>query len=193
MLGISEPGALNFYTLFRLISLTPFVSRNLILIYISLSGFQDSLLCDLITPTPSLVFFLLIPHRLAAALSFSSGTAYPSLNFLPLSSLYSYSDCVGVNISLNNSSSLSFLNAYAPPLRCSPRERAEPTPFPSLFFPFSETSSFWGILTTITPTGTQKVFLIPWRAIAPLAVAPLLTSPSLPPLLLLGDALGSGF
>ena len=53
MLGISEPGALNFYTLFRLIPLTPLVSRNLILIYISLSGFQDSLLCDLITPTPS--------------------------------------------------------------------------------------------------------------------------------------------
>ena len=44
------------------------------------------------------------------------------MNFLPLSSLYSYSDCVEVNISLNNSSSLSFLNAYAPPIRCSPRE-----------------------------------------------------------------------
>ena len=33
-----------------------------------------------------------------------------------LSSLDPYSDCVGVNISLNNSSSLSFLNVYAPPI-----------------------------------------------------------------------------
>ena len=38
MMGISEPGALNCYTLFRLIPLTLFVSRNLTLIYLPLSG-----------------------------------------------------------------------------------------------------------------------------------------------------------
>ena len=43
----------------------------------------DSLLCDLITATPSLVFFLLLSHTLAAASLFLSGNACTSLNFLP--------------------------------------------------------------------------------------------------------------
>ena len=37
-----------------------------------------------------------------------------------LSSLDPYSDYVGINISLNNSYSFSFLNVYAPPIRSSP-------------------------------------------------------------------------
>ena len=82
MLGVSKPGSLNFYTLFRLIPLTPFVSRNLTLIYPTLSGSLDPLLCDLIAATPGLIFFLLMPHTLAAASSFSSSGAYSSLNFL---------------------------------------------------------------------------------------------------------------
>ena len=40
-------------------------------------------LCNLIAPTLGLIFFLLMPHTLVAASSFSSGRAYPSLNFLP--------------------------------------------------------------------------------------------------------------
>ena len=83
MLGVSKPGAMNFSTLFCLFPLTLFVSRNLSLIYLPLSGFLDSLLCNLIAPTPGLLFFLLMPHTLAAASSFSSNRAYPSLNFLP--------------------------------------------------------------------------------------------------------------
>ena len=55
MLGVSEPGALNCYTLFHLIPLTSFVSRNLI--YLPLSGSLDSLLCIPMAPTPNLVFF----------------------------------------------------------------------------------------------------------------------------------------
>ena len=39
-----------------------------------------------------------------------------------LSSLDPYSDYVGINISLNNSSSVSFLNVYAPPIRSSPTD-----------------------------------------------------------------------
>ena len=39
-----------------------------------------------------------------------------------LSSLDPYSDYVGINISLNNSFSLSFLNVYAPPIRSSPTD-----------------------------------------------------------------------
>ena len=63
-------------------SLTSFISRNLILIYLPLSGSLDSLLCNLIAPTPSLVFFLLMSQTLAAASSFSSGRTYLSLSFL---------------------------------------------------------------------------------------------------------------
>ena len=47
-----------------------------------LSGSLDSLLCDLMAPIPDPEFFLLMSQTLAAASSFSSGRAYPSLNFL---------------------------------------------------------------------------------------------------------------
>ena len=75
MLGVSEPETLSFYTLF--------LSRSLSLIYLPFSGSLDSLLCVLIAPTPGLVFSLLMPRTPAAALSYSSGRAYPSLKFLP--------------------------------------------------------------------------------------------------------------
>ena len=84
MLGASEPGALNCYTLFRLIPLTLLVSRNPTLIYLPLSGSLDFLLCDPMKPTPDLIFFLLMSQALAAASSFSSGRAYPSMSFLPI-------------------------------------------------------------------------------------------------------------
>ena len=83
MLGVSEPGALNCYTLFCLIPLTLFISRNLTSIFLSLSGSLDSLLCNPMALTPDLVFFLLMSRMLAGASSFSSSSAYPSLSFLP--------------------------------------------------------------------------------------------------------------
>ena len=83
MLGVSAPGALNYYTLFRLIPLILFISRILTLIYLPLFGSLDSLLCDLIAPTLDLVFFLLMSQTLAAASSFSSSRAYSPLSFLP--------------------------------------------------------------------------------------------------------------
>ena len=43
------------------------------------------------------------------------GLSFSGLSTSSLSSLDSYSDYVGVNISLNSSSSLSFLHVYAPP------------------------------------------------------------------------------
>ena len=113
MLGISEPGALNCYIFFRTILLTLSVSRKLISTHLPLS----------IAPTPGLAFSLVMPRTLAAASSFSLRRAYPFLNFLlPLSLLDPYSDYVEVNISLNNSSSLFFLNVYAPPIRSSPTD-----------------------------------------------------------------------
>ena len=81
--GVSEPGALNCFNIFRRIPLILFVFRNLTLIYLPLSGSLDSLLCDSIAPTSDLVFFLLMSQMLAAASSFLSGRTYPSLSFLP--------------------------------------------------------------------------------------------------------------
>ena len=83
MLEIFEPGALNYFTFFHPILLTLSVSRNPILTPLPLSGFLDSLFCDLIAPTPGLAFSLLMPCTLATTSSLLSGRAYPSLNFLP--------------------------------------------------------------------------------------------------------------
>ena len=87
MLTISKPGALDCYTFFCPILLSLFVSRNPITTHLPLYGSIDSPLCDLIAPTSSLAFSLLMPPTLVAVL-FSSDRIYPSLNFLlPLSSL----------------------------------------------------------------------------------------------------------
>ena len=127
--------------------------------------------------------------------------SFSELSTSSLSLLDPYSNYVGVNISLNNSSSVSFLNVYAPPLFAPLRHTAEPIPF--LAPP--EISSFWGTSIAITPSGTPEVlptpaekkystgsFLLisspsmiltyPLFYIAPLAVVPPLTSPLLPPL-----------
>ena len=87
MLEVSKPKVLNFYTLLHLIPLTLFVSTNLTLIHLTLSGSLDTLLCDLITLTPGLAFSLPMPSTLAAVSSYSSGRAYSSLNFLFILSL----------------------------------------------------------------------------------------------------------
>ena len=83
MLEVFEPGALNYFTFFYPILSILSAFRNPILTPLPLCRFLDSLLCVLIAPTPGLAFSLLIPRTLAAALSFSSGRAYLSLNFLP--------------------------------------------------------------------------------------------------------------
>ena len=136
-------------------------------------------------------------------ISVRQGLSFFELSTSSLSSLDPYSDYVGINISLNNSSSLSFLNVYAP-LFAPPQRMAEPIPFLSPSFPPPEISSFLGTSIAITPSGTQEVpptpagrkysagsFLLtsspsmtlthPPFSIAPLAVAPPLTSPLLPP------------
>ena len=77
-----------------------------------------------------------------------------------LSLLDPYSDYLGVNISLNNSFLLSFLNVYAPPIRSSPTDSRTDCFSPS-FFPLLKISSFWGASPAITPSGTQKVLPTP--------------------------------
>ena len=58
--------------------------------------------------------------------------SFSELSTSSLSSLDLYSDYVGVNISLKNSSSLSFLNDYAPPICCSPRDSRTDSFSPSI-------------------------------------------------------------
>ena len=134
------------------------------------------------------------------------GLPFSELSTSSLSSLDPYSDYVGINVSLNNSSSVSFFNVYAP-LSASPQRMVEPIPFLPQFFPPPEISSFWGTSIAITRFGTQELLPTPAGrkystessplisspsmtlthppfSIAPLAVAPLLTS-LFPPLLLL--------
>ena len=82
MLEVFEPGALSYFTFSRPILSILSASRNPIITLLPLSGFLDSLLCVLIAPTPGLAFTLLMPRTLAVVSSFSSGRAYPSLNFL---------------------------------------------------------------------------------------------------------------
>ena len=79
---VFKPGALNYFTFSHLIQSTLSASRNPILTPLPLSRFLDSLLCVLIASTPGLAFSLLMPRTPAAALSLSSGSAYPFLNFL---------------------------------------------------------------------------------------------------------------
>ena len=215
MLEIFEPGALNYFTLFHLIPLTLSVSRNLILIYLPLSGFLDSLHSDRTHSRPG----ILSPdatHTSSGVIFVRQGLSFSELSTSSLSSLDPYSDYVGVNISLNNSSSVLFLNCTPPPLFALPRHMAEPTPFLSPFSPSPEISSFWGTSTAITPSGTQEVLPTlmgrkystgsslltssllmtlthPPFSIAPLAVTTPLTSFLLPPLLLPGNASGPGF
>ena len=133
------------------------------------------------------------------------GLSFSELFTSSLSLPDSYSDYVGVNISLNNSSSLSFLNVYAPPIRSSPTDGRTDSFSPSILSS-SRNLFILGTSIVITLPGTQKVlptpmgrkyltgsFLLtsspsmtlihPPFSIAPLAVAPLLTSPLLPLLL----------
>ena len=83
------------------------------------------------------------------------GLSFSELSSSTLSSLDPYSDYVGVNISLNNSSSVSFLNVYAP-LFAPPQRMADPIPFLPQFYPPPEISSFWGTSIAITPLGLKS-------------------------------------
>ena len=104
MLAVSEPGALNCYIIFHPIPLTLSVSRNPILTH--------------------------LPGGVIAFVK--QGLSFPELSTSSLSSLNPYSDHVGVNISLNNCSSLSFLYVYGPPIRSSPKDSKTDSFSPSI-------------------------------------------------------------
>ena len=120
MLGVFESRALNCYTFFHSIPLILYVSKNLVLTHLPLSESLDSLLCDLIAPTPGLAFSLVVTHASGSIIIFvRQGVSFSKLSTSSLSLLDPYSDYVGINLSLNNSSSPSFFNVYAPPIHSS--------------------------------------------------------------------------
>ena len=65
------------------------------------------------------------------------GLSFSKLSTSSLSSLDPYSDYVGVNIILNNSSSVSFLNVYAPPPICSSSTDGRTDSFSPSILPYS--------------------------------------------------------
>ena len=126
------------------------------------------------------------------------GLSFSELSTSSFSLLDPYSDYVGVNISLNNSSSVSFLNVYAPPICSSPTDGRTDSFSSSILSSsrnlfilrdFNCYHSHWDSKGTSNPRG-EEVFdwfissdLLPSMtlthplfSIAPLAVAPLLTS-----------------
>ena len=153
---------------------------------------------------------LLVWHSLSHTSSGVVNFIRQSLSFSELSTsslslLDPYSDYVGVNISLNNSSSLSFHNMYASPIYSSPTNSKTDSFSPSIL-PSSRNLFILGDFNCHHPSGIQEVLPIPVGrkystgsslltsspsmilthppfSIAPLAVAPLLTSPLHPPLL----------
>ena len=70
------------------------------------------------------------------------GLSFSELSTSSLSSLDPYSDYVGVNSSLNNPSSLSFLNVYAPPIRSSPKDSRTNFFSSSIFPSYAEAEEF---------------------------------------------------
>ena len=85
------------------------------------------------------------------------GSFFSELSTSSLSSLGPYSDYAEVNISLNGSSSLSFLNVYAPPFVLL-RRIAEPISFLSPFFPPMWKRKQWIFRASAS---TEKVLLPP--------------------------------
>ena len=160
MLEVFKPGALNHFTFFYPILSTLSVSRNPILTPLPLSGFfalcsdcthfwSGILSCDATHASDSVIIF--IRH----------GLSFSELSASSLSSLDPYSDYVGVNTSLNHSSSLLFLNVYDLPICFSPMHGRTNSFSSSPFFPLPEISSFWGTSIAITPSGTQEVLPTP--------------------------------
>ena len=135
-----EPGALNYSTFFRPILSTLSAFWNPILTHLPLSGFS-ALRSDRTHSRSGILPSDTTQARGGNVIFVRQGLSFSELSTSSLSSLDPYSDYVEINISLNNSFSLSFLNVYAP-LIAPPQRMAEPISFLPPFFPPPEISSF---------------------------------------------------
>ena len=101
------------------------------------------------------------PHPTGKVIIFvRQGLSFSKLSTSSFCLLDPYSDYVGVNISLSNSSSLSFLNVYALPI-CSSLTDSRTNFFSPFIFLPPEISLFWKISAAITSSGIQRVLLNP--------------------------------
>ena len=131
MLEVFKPEALNYFNFSRPILLTLSAFRNPISTHLSLSGFLDSMLCVVIVPT---LLSSDTTHASSGVVIFvRQGLFSSELSTSSLSSLDPYSDYVGINTSLNNSSSLSFLIVYASPICSFPTDGRTDSFSPSFF------------------------------------------------------------
>ena len=162
MLEVFEPGALNYFTIFRPIPLTLICIKESNLN--SSSSFQIHGFYALRIDRTRSRFGILsrdATHASGGVISFvRQSLSYSELFTSYLSLLDSYSSYVPVNISLNNSYSLAFLRSVLSLLALL-RQMAEPTLFFPPFFPPPEISSFWGTSSAITPSGNQEVLSTP--------------------------------
>ena len=124
MLKVFEPEALNCFTFFHSIPLTLPIAKKPNLnssSFFRIPGFS-TLRFDR-THSQSGILPQDAMHASGdVIIFFRQGLSFSELSTSSLSLLDPYSDYVGVSISLSNSSSLSFLNVYAPPIRCSPMD-----------------------------------------------------------------------
>ena len=159
MLEVFESGALNYFTFSQpiLVNLICIQESNLN----SSSSFQIPGFSALHSDCTHFRSGILSPDATHAGggvvIFVRQGLSFSELSTSSLSLLDPYSDYVGVNISLNNSSLLSFLNVYAP-LFAPPHRMTELTPFLPPFFPPREIVSFWGTSIAITPLGPKRHF-----------------------------------
>ena len=121
MLGVFKPGALNYYTLFRLIPLTLYIYIYIQESNLNLSSsFQIpgfSALRSHGIHSRSGIFSTDVAEASRGVIIFvTQGLSFSKLSTSSLSTLDPYSDYIEVNIPLNNFSLLSFLNVYAPPI-----------------------------------------------------------------------------
>ena len=140
MLGVSKQGELNCYTLFRLIPLTFFcIQESNLNLSSSLRIPGFSALRSHGTHSRSGIFSTDVTDASSQVIIFvRQGLSFSELSTSSLSSLGPYSDYVEVNISVSDSSSLSFLNVYAPPICSSPKDSRTNFFFPSIFPSYAE-------------------------------------------------------
>ena len=120
-----------------------------------------------------------MPRTLAGAIIFvRQGLSFSELSVSSLYLLDPYSDYVEVNISLNNFSSLSFLNVYAPPIRSSPTDGRTDSFSPSILLP-SKNPFILGDFNCHPSSGTQEVLPTLVGKKYSIGSSPLTSSPSM--------------
>ena len=155
-----------------------FVSRNLTLTCSFRNSGFSALRSDR-THSRSCIFSTGVTQASGGIIIFiRQGLSLSELSTSSLSLLDPYSGYVGVNISLNDSSSLSFFNGYALPIRFCPTERRTNSFFPPSFPP-PGIFLFWGTSIAITHSGTQKVLPTLVGRKYSIGTSPLTSSPSM--------------